>query len=89
MSYMTTDGVFDKIGSAIKSGVSFYGKSQADAATADLARQQAAAKPVDSGAGASVGGGGLFGMGTMGTIAVVGGVGVLAMMLLKKKKAAP
>jgi hypothetical protein len=42
MSYLATSGVVDQIGTAIKSGIDFYGKSQSDAAVADLARQQAA-----------------------------------------------
>lgn len=77
MSYMTVNGaVLDKIGSALKEGLDYYGKTQADKATAELARAQAAA------AGQPVASDGFPIM----TVALLGGAGLLAYMLLSKKK---
>jgi hypothetical protein len=80
MSYFTPTGaVVDKIGSALKEGLDFYGQMQADKATADLARSQAAAA-------ASGGQSSSSGFPVM-PIVLLGGVGLAAWLLLRKKRA--
>jgi hypothetical protein len=69
---------FDKLVSGLKTGFTVYGQTQQEKALADLARQKAAAQG---------GGGGMPGW--VMPVAVVGGLGVLAIVLLKKKKASP
>jgi hypothetical protein len=75
MSYLATSGVVDQIGTAIKSGIDFYGKSQSDAAVADLARQQAAQQAAAAQAPAEF---------PVMPLVAVGVLGVVAFFMLRK-----
>lgn len=84
-SYAGVDGFTDalkKLGSALKSGASsalnFYGNQQQQAGQIQAYQQQAAAR---------AGGGGMPGW--VMPVAIVGGVGLLALVLLKRKKRNP
>ena len=82
--YYPVGGVVDSIGNILKGGLDFYGKSQSDAAVADLAKQQAAAGA--GGAGTTVVAS--SGFPVVPVLVGVGALGVVALLLLKKKKTA-
>ncbi len=79
MSYRTVDGLAESIGSALKSGLDYYGQTQADKSAAELARAQAAA----GGAAAAPSDSGFPIM----PVVLLGAAGLAAWMLFKKKKA--